>query len=140
NRDAHLLAVTPANIRCHASDCIAALRRADHYPATIEDYQRWREFFEHRIASPSTKDYRIDLVHRDDVIAQFFHTSSFPTHIGAGVDGYAADEDVWRVALEKLSKRILELPNSWYWCVSGYSLQSGLQALWLFDSRSDLQD
>lgn len=131
----HFHCVTPENVVTNAMDCIQSLCSSNEN-GHVHDYNQWTNYFGHAVSKSENNDYRIELLHRDDIIPNLLQTTSHPFDIGGGIAA-GANEDFTN-NFDKLFNRIASLPNSSYWCVAGYRGLRGLSSLWLFDSETKI--
>lgn len=123
---------------CHALDCIAALNNSRDNKLTIADFRRWRSFVNQERAHRDNRGYKIALVHRDDIIAKYFHPSAYPRPNAVPETSQNAEIDRFRQNLDEMNDVIEVLPNSQFWCIACFDKIKGLECAWLFDSSKSL--
>lgn len=128
--------VMPINLKVGATDCIRALCRANN-PKNTREYTHWYSYFHKVWARVENTDYRIDLLHRDDIIPSLFQTASYPFDIGGGLE-HDTKGNLFNLNFKRVFDQIQKLPNSLFWCISGYRNVYGLDSIWLFDAQQEM--
>jgi len=121
----HLFLVADASVKRHADHCLK----------TIEDQHGdlWHEYFEVLAPDPQyPADYRITLLHRDDVLKAFAcpRYDRYGGFLRRDGGSMGVQEKRRFQELETLTGR---LSGQRYWCVAAYKRQR-LERLWLFDA------
>jgi sugar phosphate isomerase/epimerase len=119
----HIVFVADAPVKRHAFECVKYLTQSSE-----SDW--WREYYEGRRGS----DYRICLVHRDDIRATFFPSER--TEIRCRGGDY---ERRYVAARDQLLRGRDRMSRTWCWCVAGYDPDSRIDVLWVFDASLETQ-
>lgn len=124
----HLIFVADAGTEVHAVECLEAI--ATRSPDSLQhDRQRLHHYY-----ADDDKELRFALVHRDDVLATYFHG---PESLFAGTrdDDLAFRQQQLAATQEHLQREFPErLATGRYWAIAGF--QSGrLRTLWLCSTR-----